>query len=639
MGNIPSSTTETETPSSTTGTGTATPSSTGTAGVPVPRTVALCFRNNDTSLKTLLAVTDPQGLLADTIVKSKVTNGSFGYDCVYEIRDTQRSITDTSSRLKYKLYKIFHKGYCLGKCRRPSSTNDPEWCLKGTSEGGKLFCGTDPGDSALARFYFKDGIMKCSGDTSLNIPIDIYSINENTPGNFTINSLVSVSDYEYIPTTRLFSATSSDDPKITKTNYNSVFGMDTRNAQSCSFSNPSIVPQSSSVAMEYLNVKFNNLPVWSKRQTGDVRILRNLSRNRDSGGDVLYMNSHLFYYLELDGSKRIPSKIVVFLEDGCHANFWLWNKGGNGTWNWTNINGATELDMTKYNYETIGTPVTQGWFGTNNGKKAFVLNLPTLTRNKTQFAIEINNDKNSSMYGIQFMFMDADGQIVDKGSDLLQSNPDKFLCYDQLIRLWGDTFKQATLDGRGWGYGGLYMGNNNNDQNEGSMLLRSYGWIIRDANISNYAPQDYFIYNPQSQRLIAVHDGEKEADVIIAPRGNNVTRGTQDSYGPNGDNNDWWAPQRGNIPNEFYLHAFLDSNSIGDEGRWIIDNRIDAIKEVTFKNKLNTNMYISVKGGGNQWGWDVGSRIMLVYDRPDQHSNGLIMSPSLTRRIQEINRP
>lgn len=570
--------------------------------------VALCFRNSDTTLRTLLATQDHQGLISDTQMKTVVLSGTFGYDCVFQIRDTSKVFTDSVSKFSYKLYKIFNKGACFGKCRRSSSQTDPEWCLKGTPDGN-LVCGNDPGNNEyqLAQFYFKNGFMKCAGNDSLSIPIDVYSV-KNEP-NFLTDTKVNITDYDYIATSRLFSTSQADDPQLDKTNINTTFGMNRDMAMSCSLSKPDNVPSGSYTYIEYLNVKFNNPPIWSKRQTGDVRLVRDKSKYG------WYYNSAIHYNLSLSNTQRVPSKLVIFLEDGCACAPWIWNKGGPGS-NWTALYGGTELDMKKYNFETVSSPQNDNyWFATMNGKKAFVVNLPSITRSKTQFAIEINNDKNSNFYGIQFMFLDADGQIVDRGSDLLNSNPDKFWCYDQLMRLRSSMYNT-----------GIYMGGNNNDQNDGSMLLRSAGWST-GSDFSRYSPEYYFLYDPRTQRLMAVHDGLNETDVILVPRGDfNQTDVT--SYGPDRDK---WIPAKAPIPEGYFIHAFKDMPQIGDEGRWIIEVRNDTNKEVIFRNKTNINQMLGVRGGRDN-GWYTASNVMEICACPPAQ-NGLFLGPSLTAPI------
>lgn len=587
--------------------------------------VALCFVNKEQGKTTLLKIPDHQGLLSDIDVKTQVKSSTdlLGFDYSFSIYDTGKAVSDGVGKEKYKAYKIFHNGFCLGTCRRQGINNDPQWCLKGTS-GGKLVCGNDPGDDPLARFYFKDGFMKCSGNTTITIPVDIFILNTTTGGSFTLGSRVNVTDYTLTLKTPLFSVTQPDDPQISKTNFNTEFGNMFDSDRDCSFSSPSYVPSGSyNSNLEYVNVKFNKAPIWSTRQTGDNNIVRNLCRNDG------YKNSYIFYLLELSSSQRVPSKLVVFLENGCYMKPQIWNLGaGSSSKYWTNLESASELDMNKYNFEKKGSPSTNVWFGSSDGKKAFVVDLPDLKRSKTQFSFEINNGSNSSMYGMQFMFLDADGQIVDRGSDLLETNPNKFLCYDQLIRLWGDTFRQATFRGQNRGFAPIFVASDTSIRSNGSEFGSS------SIDITANTKENYFIYDPRDQKLKAISDGTKEIDLIVALRGSQDTGTSDYSYGLPGDR---YFPESQGDPNAYTVRVFKDWQVPGDAGRWIMEPRSnpETEKVVTFKSKIfptnNSNKYLlGVEGGGSQWGWDYSNRNILI-GRPDVKQSGFVISLPSTR--------
>lgn len=573
--------------------------------------VALCFINNEPGKATFLYIPWHQNLLTDVNVKTMVrsTTDTINYDFSYEIHDTNKMATDVFS---YTAYKIIPSGYCTGTCRTAGSTrnNDPQWCLKGTSDG-KLVCGNDSNDN-MSLFYFKDGFMKCSGNSSIAVPVEVYSLN-GSGGSFTLGSKVSVTDYTLTLRAPLFSSTQADDPQINSTNFNTVFGLPLSSAQRCSFSAPVTVPNESFRTIEYVNVKFNNAPIWSSRQTGDIRILRN---NSVIVGGVDFAASAIFYRLSLSNTQRTPTKIVIFLEDGCACATYIWNKGGSGTWTWPNLSstsGSGRLDMNRYNFETSSGP--EHWVLANSGKQAFVVNLPALTRRNTQFMFEINNNSNSSMYGLQFMFLDADGQIVDRGSDTLGSNPDRFLCYDQLMRIWGDTYRLNTNDA--FGFSMIYVGDNWNGQDSGHNLLRSQGphGGHRDTNI--YYPYEYFLYDPRTYTLMTFSDTDNEGDFILYPVDGNITGGN-------------------------VIRAYpLTTRPIGNAAQWVMVPRPsreinEHPKAVTFHTITNSNLVLGVEGGGHDWGWDIGNNEIIIHNGyPQKSQDGFLLCPNLTHKLRE----
>lgn len=576
------------------------------------RFVALCFLNNEQGKRTMLYVPDHQGLISDVQIKTSIKNLSdtVGWDYVFSIYDTGLRLTEFGNLASYKAYKIFHNGFCTGTCRRQGIT-DPQWCLKGTTDG-KLVCGNDPGDDPMSRFYFKDGFMKCSGNTRITIPIEIYEFTGSVYP-FTISNRVNVTDYTINLKTRLFSSSQADDPQISSTNFNTVFGLDRSSAQRCSFSSPSYVPNGSFTNIEYVNVKFNNAPIWSSRQTGDVRILRN---NSIGNTGVYFGNSGIFYLLNVSNTQRTPSKIVIFLEDGCACAPFIWNKGGSGSWNWTSLSSGssgTELDMNRYNFETISGSGSD-WFSTTSGKKAFVVTLPTITRRNTQFLFSINNESNSNFYGIQFMFLDEDGQVVDRGSDLLGSNPEKFLCFDQLMRIWGDTYRLQT--GSNNGFSRLYIGGDWNGQMGGPNILRSKGPEGTGDDLSTYLPSEYFLYDPRTNKLMTFSNGDIEGEYILYPIDGLMTDGN-------------------------YIRTYPSNSQPGDAARWIMVPRPsresnEHDKAVMFQSITNSDIVLGVQGGDSHWGWRTSSNEIQVYTGPHQkNQDGFLLCPNLTLRLNQ----
>jgi hypothetical protein len=526
------------------------------------------------------------------------------YAAMFILKKVNLTAIQPGSTTGYQVYEFGNANNCSGICRLPGSSfnnpDNPNIETRLQISDGILVVGNNPSIPDNKSFYFKDGYLIAFKHPAIKLPVDLYLV----PYGQTISNdkKLNITDYYYTPISRTVNfAGQQNHPFISGSNYtttfNNYYGDQTR---PFSFTTPRFANFFGNNNFKYIsygNVQFVNHPIWTRYQTGDARLANSLMKL------TFFSGSRIFYKLYLTSSNKVPTKLIVELQDGCACAPWIWNNGSN----FTSL-PLSPIDMKKFDYSTSSTN-THPWTVAGNGNNLFSADLTALNinRQESMFNFEINNDANSDIYGIRFMFLDADNNIVNYGSDNLGQYPWDFVGWDQLLRLFTDQSNYVVYSGEG---GNGQGGTNENHQ------VRSRG--SAGTNDDPNRRSDIFAYD---FRMKHIYQFEKsDADQIGYCLG---IRGSECSGSANGC---WEGWTRGPATKGYYIRTNL-CDSGNNTMKWNIEPTEAGSRYVQIVSVSDTNLSFNVQGDNAY----TAANEIILWDKANVRANRFRFSSNLSR--------